>query len=94
MRSGADPCLRLVLAHLEHAAGSLCLRHNAPPGYEGAREGGIGRSFSTPRLPDGVGLAIGAATPTRPNKDAPLRCVGQWADRGEPVLRLLALQQA
>jgi hypothetical protein len=32
---------RLILSHLEHASGRLDLRHNAPPGYEGARKGCI-----------------------------------------------------
>jgi hypothetical protein len=41
MRSGADPRLWLVLAHLEHAAGDLDLRPDAPPRCERAREGGI-----------------------------------------------------
>jgi hypothetical protein len=38
MRFGADPCLRLVLAHMENALGRLD-RRDALPGYEGAGEG-------------------------------------------------------
>jgi len=42
MRSGADPCLRLILARLEHTAGRRDLGPHAPPGDEGAGERGIG----------------------------------------------------
>jgi hypothetical protein len=37
MQPGADPCLRLILSHLEHTACRLDLRSDAPPGDERAR---------------------------------------------------------
>ena len=59
MQPRPDPRSRLVLAHLEHAAGRLDLGPHAPPGDEGARERCIreierDRVVEYPRIPEGV----------------------------------------
>jgi hypothetical protein len=55
MRPGADPCLRRILAHLEHPISRLDTVTSAPPGYERARERcitevGMGCEPRRPRL--------------------------------------------
>ena len=59
MQSRRDPRLRLVLPHLEDTARRLCLRPDAPPGDECAREGGITEVdrksvIQPPRIPEGI----------------------------------------
>jgi len=38
MQAAADPCLRLIVAHLEHASSRLDPASDAPPRHERARE--------------------------------------------------------
>ena len=52
------PRLRLILGHLEDPPSDPNLSHDAPPGDEGARKGGVceidGKGvFGTPRVPEG-----------------------------------------
>jgi hypothetical protein len=72
MQSRPHSRCRLVLAHLEHAAGCLDLGADAPPRNECTRERRIGevdrdRSFSTARVPEGVISRPSEPSPSRRN---------------------------